>query len=97
MDQLRRIGWYEIEYDDLEDEPEYNYQRKEDLKKDVKKLEEDSTYLRATNFRNPQVQMENKCKMEAEIKSLEIQIENLRGVVQKNENLELQIRVLQLH
>ena len=52
MDQLRRrIGRYDITYDELEDELEYNYHRKEDLKKDVQKLEEDNTYLRATKFK----------------------------------------------
>ena len=56
MDQLRRrIGRYEITYDELEDELEYNYHRKEDLKKDVQKLEEDNTYLRAANYKNIQV------------------------------------------
>ena len=60
MEQLRRrIGRHEVKYDEIEDELEYNYQRKEELKRDVQRLEEDNTYLRAANFKNSRIQIEN--------------------------------------
>ena len=47
MNQLRkRIGRVDITYEELEDELEYNFDRKEFLKKEVKKLEDDRDFLR---------------------------------------------------
>ena len=47
MNQLRnRIGRSKPSYEDLEDELDYNFGRKEELKRDLEKLEEENDKLR---------------------------------------------------
>ena len=47
MNQLRnRIGRSKPLYEDLEDELDYNFGRKEELKRDLEKLEEENDKLR---------------------------------------------------
>ena len=95
MEQLRRrIGQHEVKYDEIEDELEYNYQRKEELKRYVQRLEEDITYLRAANFKNARIQIENESKMEACIKSLELEIEDLKPLLENYEDIKSENKAL---
>ena len=53
MNQLRkRLGHHNVTYEELEDELEYNFGRKEDLKEEVKNLEEKNKELQRNNWKN---------------------------------------------
>ena len=64
------------------------------MKRDVQRLQEDNTYVRAANFKNSRIQIENESKMEACIKSLELEIEDLKTLLEKYEELKSENKVL---
>ena len=51
----KKNGHKTLSYEELEDECEYNYRRKEELKKEVQRLKDDNDELRDTNFKNFEV------------------------------------------
>ena len=59
MDPLRmRIGRHTITYEELEGESEYDFKRKEDLKKEVRQLDEEKEELRGIDLNNAKVCMD---------------------------------------
>ena len=64
--------------DHLEDELDYNFGRKEELKEEVKKLKEDNDLLRKTNFKNAQAQIMKESEPKAEIGILEKENDDLK-------------------
>ena len=79
----QRRGHSKLSYNDLEEEFEYNIQRKETLKRDVKKLEDEKEDLRITNWNNAKYTLE----IERDKKELKSRIEQL-----ERENIELKTK-----
>ena len=83
MDQLRRrIGCHTITYEELEGEYEYDFKRKEDLKKEVRQLDEEKEELRGIDLNNAKVCMDTNVEnseLKQTIESLEkkLRIQNL--------------------
>ena len=100
MNQLRkRLGQRSPSYEEVVEELEYNFERKEDLKSDIKKLEEDNDHLRITNFKKAESHMADKSensKLKEVILSLNKEIEDLRDLqnVEANEDDKLTILYL---
>ena len=98
MDQLRkRIGHTEITYKELVDELEYNFERKEDLKREVKKLDEDKEELRVINFKNAEVCFATKAennKLRKTIETLQNEIDNLKYKYDEILSLQSENRIL---
>ena len=95
MDQLqKRMGRKTISYEELVDELEYNFRRKEELKKDLEKLDKENDDLRLKNFTNAKVQMatlsENN-ELKETIDNLRKEIKDLRA---SNEDDQLEICLL---
>ena len=70
--------WKEIGH--LEDELDYNFNRKEELKKEVSKLKDQNEDLRDTNFRNVEVYQKVKAEMyelKSKLEIIEKEIEEL--------------------
>ena len=59
----KKNGHKTLSYEELEDECEYNYRRKEELKKEVQRLKDDNDELRDTNFKNVEVYQKVKAKL----------------------------------
>lgn len=82
----------------LEDELDYHFSRKEELKRKVKHLEEDNDLLRKANFKNAQYQLQNESELNARIESLEKENDNLKTNLTsiediKSENMSLKQQI----
>ena len=108
MNQLRnRIGRSKPSYEDLEDELDYNFGRKEELKRDLEKLEEENDKLREAIatlrielddlkiLKNAEI-LDNKteiCLLKDKLKYLkEENAESVKEFETSNENLRFQIQ-----
>ena len=91
MDQLRkRLGRRSISYEELEDELEYNFRRKEDLKKDLENLQEENEELKEVFMKNAETHIESN----NENKKLKEEIENLKKEIASNEDDQLELCLL---
>ena len=84
----KRTGHAKLSYNELEDELEYNLERKDTLKKQIKKLEDEKEDLRLTNWKNVkytlEIERENE-DLKARIKELEqenIKVKNMSNIDQ---------------
>ena len=81
----KKNGHRKLSYEELEEELDYNYGRKEDLKREVRQLElklkeksEETEELRFTNFNNAKAHLSREADLKAKIESLEETVHELK-------------------
>ena len=78
----------------LEDDLDYNLGRKEQLKSEVKRLDEDNDNLRKTNFKNAEVALKKESFLENLVETLRKQLDELNSGSQI-EGFKSKIKVLE--